>query len=124
MNLMHQCKYCGREFEAKRSNARCCPDRKCQLARMRDYWHGHKPIAKPIAKPVYLLECRVCGKKVKSTNKLSRYCADHCRTVATGHYKPKATTGIAETDVKRIARRRREVYARMQQFAHLDGYRK
>ena len=124
MISIHRCTYCGREFEAKRSDASVCPNRECQLARMRDYWRGYKPIAKPIVKPVYLLECQVCGKKFKSTTKQTRYCSEHCRTVAIGHYKPKATTGIAETDVKRIARRRREVYARMQQFARLDGARK
>lgn len=117
--MICKCKWCGREFEAKRSNARCCPDRKCQNARWMDYYR-RRP-APP--RPVYLLECRGCGKKFKSTNKLSRYCSEHCRTVATGHYKPKSSTGIAETDVKRIARRRREVYARMQQFAALDGNR-
>lgn len=119
-----KCQYCGREFEAKRSNASVCPNRECQLARMRDYWRGYKPIARPIVKPVYLLECQVCGKKFKSTTKQTRYCSDHCRSVATGHYHLKSSTGIAETDTKRIASRRREVYARMQQFASLDGYRK
>lgn len=118
--MICKCKYCGREFEAMRRDASCCPDRKCQSARWRKLYY-QRPKPPP---PVYLLECRVCGKKFKSTNKLSRYCSEHCRMVVTGHYKPKSSTGIAETDVKRIARRRREVYARMQQFAHLDGDRK
>lgn len=124
MISIHLCTYCGREFAAKRSDASVCPNRECQLERMRDYGRGYKPIAKPIAKPVYLLECRVCGKKFKSTTKMTLYCSEHCRKVAAGHYYPKSSTGIAETDVKRINRRRREVYARMQQFAALDGDRK
>lgn len=118
--MICKCKWCGCEFEATRPDASCCPDRKCQGARWRELYH-RRPAPPP---PVYLLECKTCGKKFKSTNKQTRYCSDHCRKVATGHYKPESSTGIAETDTKRIVRRRREVYARMQQFAHLDGYRK
>lgn len=118
--MICKCKYCGREFEATRPDASTCPSRECRNARWRSY--GYHKRGKP--PPAYLLECQVCGKKFKSTNKLSRYCSEHCRKVAKGHYYPKSSTGIAETDTKRIARRRREVYERMQQFAHLDGNRK
>lgn len=119
MISIHRRTYCGREFEAKRSHASVCPNRECQLARKRDYRHGHKPIVKP----VYLLECQVCGKKFKATNKLTQYCSPHCRTVVAGKYRPKSTVGFADSDSKRIARRRREVYARMRKFSCLDGMR-
>mgnify|MGYP003290627336 CR=1 FL=1 len=119
MISIHRCTYCGREFEAKRSDASVCPSRECQLARMRDYWHGHKPIAKP----VYLLECRVCGKKFKATYKQKRYCSSTCQSAAQGHYRPDPCEGIAADDKKRIASRRCEVYERMRKFSRLDGIR-
>lgn len=118
--MICKCKYCGREFEATRPDASTCPSRECRNARWRSYGY-HKRIKPP---PVYLLECRVCSKKFKSTTKMTLYCSEHCRKVAKGHYYPKSSTGIAETDTKLIASRRREVYARMQQFASLDGNRK
>lgn len=114
-----KCQYCGREFEAKRRDASCCPDRKCQSARWRKlYYQRPEP-----PRPVYLLECQVCGKKFKATNKLTQYCSPHCRTVVAGKYRPKSTVGFADSDSKRIARRRREVYARMRKFSCLDGMR-
>lgn len=82
MITMHQCQYCGREFEAKRRDASCCSSRECQNARWREW-------------------------KTKGYNIL-------------GH----PICGFIETDKRRINRRRRKVYARMQQFARLDGYRK
>ena len=123
MISIHLCTYCGREFEAKRSDASVCPNRECQLERMRDYGRGYKPIARPIAKPVYLLECQVCGKKFKTTTKQKRYCSSTCQSAAQGHYRPDPCEGIAADDKKRITSRRREVYERMRKFSALDGMR-
>lgn len=115
-----KCQYCGREFEAKRSDATICSDPACRHARWREYARNRRP--RPL--PVYLLTCRVCGKQFKSTDKRTQYCSPHCRTVAAGQYHPKSTVGFADSASKRIARRRQEVFARMRFFARFDGERK
>ena len=88
--------------------------------------------------------CVVCGKQFETVFSSQKCCSHECRhehrlrldhARKTGHYRPTTSRlsppgrerdydGYRADDMRRIRKRRREVYARMQQFAHLDGYRK
>lgn len=76
-------------------------------------------------------KCRYCGKEIPELGRNGqpmKYCSDKCNASYQWFYSGNKTLGhdtcgFAENHKRQISRRRREVYARMQQFAALDGNR-